>query len=258
VQNTRIGTTASGVRLTMTLPPNLTVLASDGATATTNTLTWDLGDIGGGQGIVKTVLTQLTSGDDGDSFDVTVQAETTDGACAAAGSVCTANDRNLIVSPTMEYVANTGLETNKKGWTGLYNTASKTGRYAKVHHEGAYSLKVTRNTTTAGAAGVVSKPSWAPSTTANADFTASAWVRGRKDSQSQTVILQVDEVTPAGVVVGSSSSSLTFSDLTWHRLDVPYSTVGAGNHLDYVIYSPDLRANAWFLADSLSLLGPRP
>jgi uncharacterized repeat protein (TIGR01451 family) len=258
VQNARLGTTASGVRLTMTLPPHLTVLDPGGATVATNTLTWDLGDVGGGQSIVKSVLTQLTSGNDGDSFDVSIRTETTDGACAAAGSVCTAYDRNLIVSPTMEYVANTGFETTKKGWTGLYNSVSKTVRYPKAQHDGAHSLKIIRNTTTPGAAGVVSKPSWVPSTTADSDFTASAWVRGQKDARAQTVIVQINEVTAAGVVVGSNSSSLTFSDLTWHRVEVPYRTIGAGNHLDYVIYSPDLGANAWLLADTVSLIGPRP
>jgi hypothetical protein len=102
----------------------------------------------------------------------------------------------------------------------------------------------------------VSKPSWVPSTTAGADFVASAWVRGQKTGQSQTMVVQVNEVTPAGVVVGSASGSLTAGDLTWRRLQVPYTTVGSGNHLDFLVYSPDLQANAWFLTDTVSLLGP--
>src|SRR5206468_330815 len=132
----------------------------------------------------------------------------------------------------------------------------KTVRYAQVHHDGLYSLKVIRNTTTPGAAGVVSKPSFVPSTTTNAGFAASAWVRGQKTGQAQTVIVQINEVSPAGVVVGSASSSLTFSDLTWHQLQVSYTTLGKGDHLDYVIYSPSLIAHAWFITDTVSLLGP--
>jgi hypothetical protein len=172
--------------------------------------------------------------------------------------VCTATDTDQIVSPLppKEYVTNTGFESNKTGWTGLYNSLSKTARYSNAQHDGLYSLKVIRSTTTAGAAGVVSKPSFVPSTTANADFFASAWVRGQKNGQAQTVVVQLNEVSPAGVVVGSASSTVTFSDVTWHQLQVPYTTVGSGNHLDYVIYSPDLNASAWFLTDTVSLLGP--
>jgi hypothetical protein len=172
--------------------------------------------------------------------------------------VCTAIDTDQIVSPlpTKEYVANTGFESSKTGWTGLYNSFSKTARYSKAQHDGLYSLKVIRYTTTAGAAGVVSKPSRVPSTTTNANFAGSAWVRGQKIGQAQTVVVQINEVSSAGVIVGSASSSVRFSDLTWHQLQVPYTTVGNGNHLDYVIYSPDLNANAWFLTDTVSLLGP--
>lgn len=103
---------------------------------------------------------------------------------------------------------------------------------------------------------MVSKPSWMPSTKANANVAASAWVRGQKSGQSQTVVLLVNEVSSAGVLVGSASTSLTFSDLTWHRLDVAYTTAGAGNHLDFIVYSPNLKASAWFLTDTVSLLGP--
>ena len=123
-------------------------------------------------------------------------------------------------------------------------------------YDGSYSLKVIRNVSTAGPAGVVSKPSWVPSTTAAAPFTAGAWVRGQKSGQSQAVVLQVNEVNAAGTIVGTASASLTFSDVAWHHLTVPYTTVGANNHLDFVVYSPSLKANAWFLTDSVSLVGP--
>jgi Purple acid Phosphatase, N-terminal domain/Calcineurin-like phosphoesterase len=260
VQNTRLGSTAAGTGMALTVPPNLTVLDAGGATVNANTLSWDLGDLAGGQGATKTVKVQVTSGNAGDSFSVSLQAQTTDSACATSGSVCTASDTDQIVSSstTKEYVTNTGFESNRIGWTGLYNSLSKTVRYAKAAHDGLYSLKVIRNTTTAGAAGVVSKPSFVPSTTINADFAAGAWVRGQKTGQAQTVVVQVNEVSPAGVVVGSASSSLAFSDLTWHQLQVPYTTLGNGDHLDFVIYSPSLHANAWFLADTVSLLGPPP
>jgi hypothetical protein len=260
VQNTRSGTTATATGMSLTVPPNLTVLDAGGATIDANTLSWDLGDLAGGQSVTKTVQTQLTSGSVGDSFSVSLQARTTDNACVTSGSVCTARDTDQIVSSqsTKEYVTNTGFESNKIGWTGLYNSLSMTVRYSQVRHDGAYSLKVIRNTTTPGAAGVVSKPSFVPSTTSNANFTASAWVRGQKAGQAQTVVVQIKEVSPAGVVVGSASSSLTFSDLTWHQLQVPYPTLGKGNHLDYVIYSPSLIAHAWFLTDTVSLFGPQP
>jgi Purple acid Phosphatase, N-terminal domain/Domain of unknown function DUF11/Calcineurin-like phosphoesterase len=258
VKNTRSGSTAAGVGMTLTVPPNLNVLDADNATVGTGTLSWDLGDLAGGQSVTKTVLARLSSGSTGDSLSVSLQTRTTDNACATAGSVCTATDTDQIGSPvpTKEYVTNTGFESSKTGWTGLYNSLSKTARYAKAHHDGLYSLKAIRYTTTPGAAGVVSKPSFVPSTTANADFAASAWVRGQKTGQAQTVVVQIKEVSTAGVVVGSASTSLTFSDLTWHRLQVPYTTLGNGNHLDYVIYSPDLKAKAWFLTDTVSLLGP--
>jgi hypothetical protein len=258
VQNTRSGSTATGAGMSLTLPPDLTVLDAGGATIAGNTLSWGVGDLAGGQSVTKTVQTQLTSGSVGDSFSVTVQAQTTDNACAASGSVCTAMDTDQIVSsqPAKEYVANPGFEVNKTGWTGLYNSFSTTARYLKVHHDGAYSLKITRSTKTSGAAGVVSKPGWVRSTTAHADFAASVWVQGQKTGQTQTVVVQINEVSSAGVLVGSASSSLSFSDLAWHQLAVPYTTLGNGNHLDYVIYSPDLKANAWFLADTVSLLGP--
>lgn len=258
VQNTHSGSTAAGAGMSLTVPPNLTVLDAGGATINANTLSWDLGDLDGGQSVTKTVQTQVASGSVGDSFSVSLQAQTTDNACATSGSVCTASDTDQIVSPlpTKEYVTNTGFESNKTGWTGLYNSLSKTARYTQAHHDGLYSLKVIRNTTTPGAAGVVSKPSFVPSTTTNADFAASAWVRGQKTGQAQTVIVQVNEVSPAGVVVGSASNSLAFSDLTWHQLQVSYTTLGNGNHLDYVIYSPNLIAHAWFLTDTVSLLGP--
>jgi hypothetical protein len=257
VQNTQSGTTAAGAGMSMTVPSDLTVLDAGGATVNGNTLSWDLGDLTGGQSVTKTVQTRLTAGSAGDSFSVSLQAQTTDNACATSGSVCTASDTDQIVSTSKEYVTNTGFETNRIGWTGLYNSLSKTVRYAQVHHDGLYSLKVIRNTSTPGAAGVVSKPSFVPSTTTNTDFAASAWVRGEKTGQSQTVIVQINEVTPGGVVVGSASNSLTFSDLTWHQLQVPYTTVGNGNHLDFVIYSPSLIAHAWFLTDTVSLLGPQ-
>jgi uncharacterized repeat protein (TIGR01451 family) len=258
VTNTASGSTAAGAAMSLTVPPNLTVLDAGGATVDANTLSWDLGDLTGGQSVTKTVQTQLASGSVGSTFKVSLQSQTTDNACATSGSICTASDTDQIVSSgaTKEYVTNTGFEANRIGWTGLYNTLSKTVRYAQAHHDGLYSLKVLRNTTTAGPAGVVSKPSFVPSTTANADFAASAWVRGQKSGQSQTVVAQVNEVSPAGVVVGSASDTLTFSDLTWHQLQFPYTTVGNGNHLDYVIYSPRLNANAWFLTDTVSLLGP--
>jgi hypothetical protein len=260
VQNTRSGSTAVGTRMSLTVPPNLTVLDPGGATINANTLSWDLGDVAGGQSITKTVQTQLTSGSVGELFRVSVQAQTTDNACATSGSVCTAFDTDQIVSsqPAKEYVTNTGFEANKVGWTGLYNGFSKTARYSKAQHDGVYSLKIIRSTSTAGAAGVVSKPSWAPSITANANFAASVWVRGQKTGRTQTVVVQINEVSSAGVVVGSASSSLKFSDLTWHQLQVPYTSVGNGDHLDYVMYSPDLNANAWFLTDTVSLLGSQP
>jgi uncharacterized repeat protein (TIGR01451 family) len=258
VQNTGAGSTATGTRLTLTLPSDLTVLDAGGGTVAGSTISWDVGDLAGGQSATETVQAQVTSGSAGDSFSVSLAAQTTDTACATSGSVCAAGDTDRIVSavPTQEYVANTGFETNKTGWTGLYTSVSKTSRYSKASHDGRYSLKIIRATTTHGPAGVVSKPSWVPSTTAGADFVASAWVRGQKTGQSQTMVVQVNEVTPAGVVVGSASSSLTAGDLTWRRLQVPYTTVGSGNHLDFLVYSPDLQANAWFLTDTVSLLGP--
>jgi hypothetical protein len=257
-QNTHSGSTATGASMSLTVPSNLTVLDAGGATIAGNTLSWNVGDLAGGQSVTKTVRTQVTSGSVGDSVSVSVQAQTTDNACATPGSVCTAFDTDQIVSSQVakEYVANTGFETNKVGWTGLYNSFSKTARFAQVRHDGVYSLKITRSTKTVGAAGVVSKPSWVPSTTANATFTASAWVRGQKAGQSQTAVLQINEVSPAGVIVRSANSTLTFSDLTWHQLQLPYATVAKGDHLDYVVYSPDLKANAWFLTDTVSLLGP--
>jgi hypothetical protein len=244
--------------MVLTVPPELTVLDPGGATIDANTLSWDLGNLAGGQSVFRTVQTQLTSGSEGGSFSVSLQARTTDSACATSGSVCTAIDTDQIVAtlPTHEYVTNTGFESNKTGWTGLYNSLSKTARYSKAQHDGHYSLKVIRNTTTPGAAGVVSKPGFVPSTTANAAFAASAWFRGQKAGQAQTVVVQINEVSSAGIVVGSTSSSLTFNDLTWHQVQVRYTTVGNGDHLDYVIYSPDLNADAWFLTDTVSLLGP--
>ena len=186
VQNTRSGSTATGVRLSLTVPPDLTVLDAGGATVAGNTLSWDVGDLAGRQGVTRTVQTQVTSGQVGDSFSVSVEAQTTDNACAAPGSMCTAIDTDQIVAaqPPHEYVANTGFETNKVGWTGLYNSF-KTARYAQARHDGVYSLKITRSTKTAGAAGVVSKPSWVPSTTANSTFTVSAWVRGQKAGRAR-------------------------------------------------------------------------
>jgi hypothetical protein len=200
----------------------------------------------------------VTSGSPGDTFSVSLQASTADNACAIPGSVCTAIDTDHIVSslPTKEYVTNGGFESSKTGWTGLYNSFSKTARFAKAQHDGRYSLKVIRNTTSSGAAGVVSKPSFVPATSSNSGFVASAWVRGQKTGQAQTVVVQINEVSPTGVVLGSASRSLTFSDLTWHQLQVPYTTLGNGDHLDYVIYSPGLNAGAWFLTDTVSLLGP--
>ena len=260
VGNSRSGTTATGTTLSLTLPGNLTVLDAGGASVNGNVLTWNVGDLAGGQTVTRAVSTQLKSGNVGDTFTVTAQTQTTDGSCAATGSVCTASDTDEVSSgvPTYEYVTNTGFEASKTGWTGLYNTVSKTVRATVAAHDGVYSLKTIRNTTTAGPAGVVSKPSWVPSTKANSSFAASAWVRGQKSGQSQTVVLLVNEVSSSGAVVGSASTSLTFSDLAWHQLAVPYTTAGAGNHLDYVVYSPSLKASAWFLTDTVSLLGPKP
>jgi hypothetical protein len=258
VQNTRAGATAAGLGMSLTVPPDLTVLDPDGATVGAGTLSWDLGNLTGGQSVTRTVKTQVTSGSPGDTFSVSLQASTADNACAIPGSVCTAIDTDHIVSslPTKEYVTNGGFESSKTGWTGLYNSFSKTARFAKAQHDGRYSLKVIRNTTSSGAAGVVSKPSFVPATSSNSGFVASAWVRGQKTGQAQTVVVQINEVSPAGVVLGSASRSLTFSDLTWHQLQVPYTTLGNGDHLDYVIYSPGLNAGAWFLTDTVSLLGP--
>ncbi len=157
---------------------------------------------------------------------------------------------------TKDYITNPSFETDKVGWTGLYNAQSKTVRTLVDKRDGQYSLKIVRNVNTVGPAGVVSKPSWVATTTAAAHFDAGVWVRGQKVGQSQAVVLQIDEVNPAGTIVGTKSTTLTFSDVAWHQLTVPYTTVGANNHLDFVVYSPTLKANAWFLADLASLVGP--
>jgi uncharacterized repeat protein (TIGR01451 family) len=259
LQNTRSGSTAAGARMSLTVPSNLTVLDADGATVDADTLNWDLGDLPGGQSITRTVRTQLTSGNVGDSFGVTVLAQTDDDACGTPGSMCSAIDTDQIGSAptTKEYVANPGFEANKVGWTGVYNSSSTTARYAQAHHDGGYSLKITRSSRTSGAAGLVSRPSWVPSTTANAGFTAGSWVRGQRSGQSQTVVVQINEVNPAGTVVGSAVRSVSFSDLAWHQVQVPYTCVGTGDHLDFVVYSPSLGANAEFLTDTESLVGPQ-
>ncbi len=256
-QNTVSGTTAAGVTQSMALPSNLTILDTGGGAANGNVVTWPAADLAGGDSRSVSVTAQVASGAPGSTFTTTTTTQAADSSCANAGSVCAATDTDTVPGPpptTTQYIANQSVETNNTGWTGLYNSVSRSSRVTNDAYDGTASLQAVRATTTQGSAGINAKPSPVGATTAGLSYAGSVWVRSQTPGQS--LVLLVREVNATGGGVGSSTAKITTADTLWHRLGTTYVAKASGNTLAFSVYGTNIAANGWFHMDQMSLVSP--
>jgi hypothetical protein len=110
---------------------------------------------------------------------------------------------------------------------------------------------VTRTGTSQGRTGVKDKPYLIDSTVIGQTYNASVWVRGQ--AAGQQISLRLRGIQPNGVGVKNKNVGVTVADTDWHQLNVAYTAEATGSRLIFSIYSDNLAAGDWFLADSMSL-----
>jgi Purple acid Phosphatase, N-terminal domain/Calcineurin-like phosphoesterase len=245
------GTTTQNVSVATTLPSNYSITNTGGGTASGNTVTWSLGNLGSGLQFSRQVTATLASGAAGTPLVASAQAQSTDSACSDIGSSCLATDTDSIASTT-QWITNQSVETNLTGWTGVYNSNSQVSRVTTDAYDGIASIQVVG--VAAGAAGVTAKPKPVSSTTAGLTYTGGVWVRGQVSGE--TILLLLIEVRSDGTTAGSKRVSLKVPDTAWHQLSVAYPAVQSGNQLGVSIYCSNLTAGGWFHADMMSLTSP--
>ncbi len=261
VANKQPGTTALGTSVSVTTPVNFAVTDSRGGVINGNTVTWNTGDIVGGQSATVTLVGQLTSGSPGDTVSTVANVQSNAFECQNAGSICSATDTDTIAQappppppPPRQYVTNQSVESSLTGWTGLYNSFSKSSRISTDSYDGAMSVQVVRNATSRGPAGCVSKPNWVTSTVAGTVYSGSVWVRSQVAGQN--LVLELRERRPDGTTAGYKQVSLTSTDTVWHQLTISYAAAANGNSLRFAVYGADIAPQNWFHMDLMSLTSP--
>jgi hypothetical protein len=246
------GSVAHGVAMTVTLPPQYSITGLGGGAQNGNTVSWDLGDLGGGTQASRQVTATLDA-NDGDSLTATVALASPDIICTDASNSCTASDIDTVTAVT-QWIANQSVEANLTGWTGVYSSRSQITRVTSDAHDGSASVQVTNKSTSRGAAGVNAKPRPVTTTALGKPYTASVWLRGQTAGQVLNVLLK--EYRPNGTVAGSRSVRYQVPDTGWHQLTVTYTAAGGGDQLAMSIFCGNLAAKAWFHADQMSLTSP--
>lgn len=253
-----VGSSAQGVSVSLTLPPDETIAAPGGGSASGQTVTWNIGALGGGQQVTEKVVAQLASGNPGDQVTVTAQVTTTDGSCQDNGSVCSASDTGTIAapSPAYQWVGNPSVETDMTGWAGLYG-ASKyvtVTRDNGAAHSGSYSIKVTGLT---GASNLTSgfndSPRWVQKTVAGTTYTQSAWVDAT--FAGQKIAMRLKEWN-GSTLVTDKLVTFTAAAPGWQQLTQTLTAARSGDQLAFAVYGIGISAGQSFYADDFSLTSP--
>jgi hypothetical protein len=159
-----------------------------------------------------------------------------------------------------ELSSNLSLETNQTGWTGAYNPASQLTRVAPTGgaYSGTWALQIAPKAGNSGIAGVRNaSPAWVPgppglATVAGHVYAGSAFVRA--SVAGEQVSMLVGEVSPAGTVLHTHTSTMTLTDTNWHQISSPYTAAAAGNSIRYSLYASNFaNSGQSLLADCLSL-----
>jgi hypothetical protein len=159
-----------------------------------------------------------------------------------------------------ELSGNLSLETNQTGWTGAYNPASQLTRVAPTGgaYSGTWALQIAPKAGSSGIAGVRNaSPAWVPgppglATVAGHVYAGSAFVRA--SVAGEQVSMLVGEVSPAGTVLHTHTSTVTLTDTNWHQISSPYTAAAAGNSIRYSLYASNFASSGQsLLADCLSL-----
>lgn len=138
--------------------------------------------------------------------------------------------------------ANVSLESNKTGWTGVYDSASTVTRVepAGGSYDGKWALRITPKAGSSGAAGVNnSSPLWVPGT------------------PGETINLLVRETTPSGTSVGYHLTTATYTDKAWHLMTSKFKAKNTSDVMHYSLYASNFAGSSQnFLADCLSFQVP--
>ena len=200
---------------------------------------------------------------------ITVQAAGANGATGTTSITINVDNSGTTTScpatppGTTELSGNLSLETSQSGWTGVYNTNTALARVqpAGGSYDGSWALQVAPKAGAGGAAGVNNaSPLWVPgppgqATTASQAYTGSAFVQTNAPGEEVTLLLQ--EISPSGSTVGSSSTTVDLADTAWYQVSTGYTAQATGDALHYTLYGSNF-GNSFehFRADCLSLQTP--
>jgi uncharacterized repeat protein (TIGR01451 family) len=259
VSNHASGSTAQGVSTSITLPANESIVNANNGTVNGQTISWNVGNLGGGQTPVnEQVVAQLQTGNPGDAITATAATAAADASCQTTGSVCTASDTDTITSPPTahQWIGNQGVETNMTGWTGTYGGSPfvTITRDSGAAHSGAYSLKVTGLTGASNLSnGFNDNPRWVLKTVTGTTYTQSAWVDPTFVGQKISLRLREWNVN---TLVTDKFVTLTAAATGWQQLTQTLTAAGSGNQLSFAIYANSISAGQSFYADDFSLTTP--
>ena len=208
--------------------------------------------------------TVLTNG----SHTVTARATDTSGNVGTASVAVSVDNVSTVGCPALpagaaELSGNVSLESSQSGWTGAYNANSKPTRIepAGGSYDGLWALQVALKSGAKGAAGVSNaSPFWVPgspgtATAAGQAYTGSAFVRANTTGEKMSLVIR--ETTTKGASVGSHTTTVTLSNMSWHQISSAYTAKGTGNRILYSLYASNLANSGQnFLADCLSLQTP--
>jgi hypothetical protein len=197
----------------------------------------------------------------GDVTSATTFSITPDGSCS--GSSCTAtvggvhtvtgtdSGKSATATLSVNFVKNTGFETDLTGWNTGGSGAGITLARVAGGHSGGWAAQLT-NTTTANSSCVLNdSPNWALSTAAGT-YTASLWVRA--DRAGAPLKLRFREYSTGGTLLGTATSQVTLST-SWQQVTVAYTIASPGSTLDLNGYlaTPDSAPGNCFYADDAEI-----
>ncbi|HSX36339.1 MAG TPA: alkaline phosphatase family protein [Patescibacteria group bacterium] len=163
---------------------------------------------------------------------------------------------------TTQWVGNQSVESGLTGWTGIYNSTSKSSQVAGGY-DGAYSLRSINSGTTTGSNGFIDKPHWldgtaGKTTVAGTTYTASVWVKA--DAIGQKLTLFIRELNPAGAAMNvppyNVGTVVTAGTTSWFNLTEAYPAQGTGDSLSFYVSASNVAAGKGFNADLMSLTSP--
>jgi fibronectin type 3 domain-containing protein len=194
------------------------------------------------------------------AYSYSIIASDTTGATATSNTV-TATTFAAAAS-TVQWIGNQSIESGITGWSGLYNTTSKSSQ-GIGGYDGSYSLRSTNSGSVNGSNGFVDKPTWldgsvGKATVAGTTYTGSVWVKADTPGQKLTLFLR--ELNSAGAAMNkvpyNIGVTVTATDTNWFNITETYPAQASGDNIKFYVYDSNVAAGQGFNADMMSLTSP--